>query len=56
MQQLLYTCKKAEERRKHLQQQLRDIKASMADLDQIQERCEKQIQSLTACSKKSGTK
>jgi len=56
MQQLQYTCKKVEERREQLHQQLQDIKASMTDLDQIQARCEKQIQNLSRCSKKSGTK
>jgi len=54
MQQLQYTCKKVEQRREQLHQQLQDIEASLIDLDQIQARCEKQIQSLSAS--KSGTK
>lgn len=40
IQQLEYTCRKVEERRSQLQQQQRDIEAALADLDQVQARCE----------------
>ncbi len=46
LQQLEYTCRKVEESRKQLQQQEKDIKAALSDLEQIQRRCEAHMAAL----------
>ena len=45
--QLEYTCRKIEESRQQLQQQQQDIAAALADLRQIQDRCETRIDRIT---------
>ena len=46
LQQLEYTCRKVEQSRQQLQQQQKDIKAALSDLDQIQARCEAHMELL----------
>ncbi len=46
LQQLEYTCRKVEESRTQLEQQKRDIEASMQDLDTIEKRCLARISSI----------
>ena len=46
LQQLEYTCRKVDQRREHLEQQRIDIEAAIADLDQIQARCEAHMENL----------
>ena len=43
LQQLLYTCRKVEESRKQLEQQKKDIEASLADLSSIESLCKARI-------------
>jgi len=47
IQQLEYTCRKVRESRQQLEQQQRDIEASLQDLDSIESRCMARIDLLT---------
>lgn len=47
LQQLEYTCRKVADSREQLEQQMRDIQASLADLSAIETRCRERIKSIT---------